>query len=354
MIPYIYIVYSQLRNINSSGLVGIVNNSNITGTSHDNRTLAMNSIGGKLQNSSYLTIEKTSGGNSSGLLNNHGHRDTLIKATKLSLSILVISGVKVDSSVQQSTVDIGNHRSYITGTVWLLSSLEGQYGILDGLIPEIVVTLVGRVDTLSTIIGESHVITGMYEFSNGRIKAESLNSTSTEGEYKLHSRGVNTVSGTDAVSTGFEKVIDTSLLGSRGSLIYGENGSDRNITVNIGGSVEGIKCYTVFTGLILRNDDGIFILLGNKDGTYTTVDKGIDHHIIGHNIELLLVISGGIDLSGESVKLGYSGAVDGGGNDFEGSGKGVHKDDKIRIAALLHYITAEGGGIDIDNITHIE
>jgi len=194
----------------------------------------------------------------------------------------------------------------------------------------------------------------MYEFSNGRIKAESLNGTSTEGEYKLYSRGVYTVSGTDAMSTGFEKVIDTSMLASRGSLIYGENGSNRNITVNIGGSIKGIKCYTVFTGFLLRYDDGIFILLGNKDGAYSTVDKGIDHHIIGHNIELLLVISGGIDLSGESVKLGYSCTVDGGGNDFEGSGKGVHKDDKIRIAALLHYITAEGWGIDVDNITHFE
>eukprot|EP01083_Nonionella_stella_P166074 554112_1 len=62
-----------------------------------------------------------------------------------------------------------------------------------------------------------------------------------------------------------------------------------------------------------------------------------------------LIISSGVNFSGETVEFGNSGTVYGGSDEFEGCGECIHQDGEISVACLLHYISAECGCVHIES-----
>merc|ERR1719343_59628 len=111
-------------------------------------------------------------------------------ASKFSIRRFVICRVQVNTSVKDGTMNIGNHRSYITCSVWVCGVFEVFNYITDWFIPVDFITLVTRIYSFASILRENHVWSGKHELSNGRIKTESVNVTSLEGKYKLYGRTV--------------------------------------------------------------------------------------------------------------------------------------------------------------------
>mmetsp|Transcript_34142 Transcript_34142/g.68828 ORF Transcript_34142/g.68828 Transcript_34142/m.68828 type:complete len:216 (-) Transcript_34142:581-1228(-) len=176
----------QIRSIDTSSLVLIVHNLNIALAAHDDGTLAVDGIRNNVEDSLDLAIEHTSRRNATSLLSNHSHGNALVQTTELSFWRLVVSGVEEDTSVQKSTVDIGNHGTDVTRRVGLGSLLEDGNGLLDGFVPVVVVTLVTGEDGLAAIGGELHVDASVDELTDGGIEAETVDSATLEGEDKLN------------------------------------------------------------------------------------------------------------------------------------------------------------------------
>lgn len=241
-------------------------------------------------------------------------------------------------------MDIGNHRTDVAGRVGLGSLLEDGNGLLDGLVPVVGVTLVACEDGLAAILGELHVDTRVYELTDGGIEAEAVNSATLEGEDELDGRTVDTVTSADAFSTRAEKIVD----GSLGSLLLlenTENGADRDVAVNVAGSIERIEGDAELASLLLGDDDGLLLLLRNEDGANSRVDEGVDHHVIGHDVELLLVIAGTVHLTRKSIELSNTCPLDGRGNELARGTDSVKEDHKLVITSVGHYEPVEGWGV---------
>jgi hypothetical protein len=334
----------ELRGLNTSSLVLIVNNLNVAFAAHNNWALAVDGIWNDVKDALDLAFEHTRGGDSTSLLGDHGHGDSLVQTAELALGGLIVRRVKENASVEESAVDIGNHRTDVTGGVGLGSLLEDGNGLLDGLVPVIVITFVARKNGLASVLGELHVDTSVHELTDGGVEAEAVNSATLEGEDKLDGRTVDTVSGADTLRTRTEKIID----GSLGSLLLledTENGTDRNVAVNVTGSIEGVEGDAVLTGLLLGDDDGILLLLRNEHGANSRVDESVDHHVIGHDVELLLIIAGAIYLTSKAIELRNACPLDSRGNKLAGSSDGVEKDHKLVIMSVGHDEPVEGRGV---------
>ncbi len=70
-----------------------------------------------------------------------------------------------------------------------------------------------------------------------------------------------------------------------------EDGSDVDTCVDITASVEWIEYDAVATAMLLFDDDSIFELLGDEDGGLSGSSEGIDHNVVGEDIEFLLVLA---------------------------------------------------------------
>lgn len=340
----IYHQYLELRGLNTSSLVLIVNDLNITLATHDNGALAMDGIRNNVKDSLDLALKHACRGNAASLLGNHGHGNALVQTAKLALGGLIVGRVEENASVEEGAVDIGNHRTDVAGRVRLGTLLEDGNGLFDGLVPVVGVALVACKDGLAAILGELHVDTSVDELTNGGVEAEPMDSAALEGEDKLDGRTVDTVTSADAFSPRPEKIID----GSLGSFLLfenTENGTDRDVAVNVTGSVERIEGDAELASLLLGDDDGLLLLFRNEDGANSRVDKGVDHHVIGHNVELLLVVAGTVHLTCKAIELSNTCPLHGRGNELAGGTDSVEKDHKLVITSVGHYEPIEGRGV---------
>jgi hypothetical protein len=129
------------------------------------------------------------------LLNEVGHGETLVQKTKLSSLGLLVLGVAKDSSVQQCSVDIGDHGANVTSAVGLArggeldrvevlghgpsdgrvsSALERRKDREGSLVEVESVTLVERVDFSTR--GDANVGVGKDELSNSLQTARRVSS----------------------------------------------------------------------------------------------------------------------------------------------------------------------------------
>jgi hypothetical protein len=100
-------------------------------------------------------------------------------------------------------------------------------------------------------------------------------------------------------------------------LPHSENGTRGNVAVDVRGTVQRVKCHTVLayqiqneirirfniSGLascaqltchVLWHNDWFLVLFRNQDSASMGVVQGVDKHFVGQNVQLLLLISGGI------------------------------------------------------------
>lgn len=126
----------------------------------------------------------TGGGDTAGLLGKEGHGEGLVEHTELAVLALLVVGVAEDTSVEESTVHVGDHGSNVTGRVGLAvgGELDGLEVLEGGGVEVERVTLVERVD-LATV-GDADVRVGEDELSEGLVESEAVN-TLAGGEDKV-------------------------------------------------------------------------------------------------------------------------------------------------------------------------
>lgn len=310
----------------------------------------MNGIGNELNYTANLALEVSGRCNPSGLFDDKCHGDALVKTAELSLRTLLVCGVDVNASVQERPVDISNHGTHVPSGVGLAidAGLEDVDGVLDGLVPVDVIALIAGVDPLAPVGGEFHVDPSVNELADGRVETESLHGPAVEGENELDRRGVGAVTGADAVGARAEEVGHRPIL----LLVHREDGTHGHVAIDVRGPVEGIEGDAELTGLVSGHDDGMLVLLRDQDAANAAVYERVDHHVVGHDVELLLIVAGGVDLPREAVELGDSRASDRRRDQFEGSGEGVKEEHELGVLRVLHHVAVEGGGIEIEHSAH--
>mmetsp|Transcript_15040 Transcript_15040/g.28503 ORF Transcript_15040/g.28503 Transcript_15040/m.28503 type:complete len:356 (+) Transcript_15040:37-1104(+) len=337
--------------VDTSSLVLVVNDLDVAFAAHENRTLRVDLIGDEIQDALNLPLEHAGRRNSTSLFNNHGHGDAFVQETKLSLGRLGVSRVQIDTSVKDSTVNISNHGSNITGSVGLAAALEFFYSLLDRIVPVTRIPFVTRVNLLPSVLGEDHLFASVHKLTNSAIEAETVYVTALESENQFYCRTVGDVTSTDAISTRSEKIIDRTIA-TRLGLVDTKDGTHTDVAVNVTGTIEGVEGDTKLSTLTRRNDDRFFVFFRHENRAHATVNKSVDHHIIRKNIQLLLVVSRRVDLAGQTVQLGHASTLDRRSNELTRSGNGVEQDDEIVIMRVGHHETAQRFGIRVKLVRH--
>ncbi|KAG9679789.1 fructose-1,6-bisphosphatase, partial [Aureobasidium melanogenum] len=140
---------------------------------------------------------------------------------------LLVGRVGEDTTVQKSSVGIGNHATNVSRTVRLAALLLGHLHrvapLLDGLLPPQRVTLVNRVD--STLGRHLHVGVGQNEFTEGAIHGETVDWAILHCHDELCRGTVHGEASSNHVGTGTEEVL-LGALGTWGELVNTKDGSD--------------------------------------------------------------------------------------------------------------------------------
>ena len=170
--------------------------------SHNNWHTLVNMIRSDVHN----TLSSGSGKTTS-LLHDERHGSSLVKKTKLSGLVLLISGVSEYSSVKKGTVNISNHGSNVTRRISLSGSSGSltpcMYSLLHWRIPLFDISLVERDD--GRCLGNLNIRMGKYEFSNVFIKGEHVY-TISKGNNKESRRRVQTVSSSNKIVSSLKGV----------------------------------------------------------------------------------------------------------------------------------------------------
>lgn len=82
--------------------------------------------------------------------------------------------------------------------------------------------------------------------------------------------------------------------------IDSKDGPDVNTSIDVAAAVEGVKNDTVPTFVTLFDDDRVVQLFGNKNGRLARSPEGIDHDVIGQDVQLFLFLALDIGFSCKS------------------------------------------------------
>mmetsp|Transcript_11486 Transcript_11486/g.22952 ORF Transcript_11486/g.22952 Transcript_11486/m.22952 type:complete len:266 (+) Transcript_11486:271-1068(+) len=216
--------------------------------------------------------------------------------------------------------------SNITGRVWLSSPL---LGILEGInvclefwAPSLVVSFVESINL--TFLWNLDIWMREDILSNQWIKGESPHSIS-DGQHEDGRRRVQDISCHKELISCFAH-IEHALLHHGLRVIHiinaalfawsidSENGTDRDSSVDVGGSIQRIKDNNIVPREGFLNSNWlVFLLRGNHSGT-TRGTKAVGEDFVGNNIELLLILSLHVLFSSKSCQVGNTSTVDKGSN----------------------------------------
>lgn len=164
---------------------------------------------------------------------------------------------------------------------------------------------------------------------------------SLEGKDEFDSRAVRDVSGADAIGARAEQVRGVSSTTGL-ALVDTKNRSDTDVAVNVARSIQGIKGDAVLSRSTGRNDDRVLVLFRDENAADSRVNERVDHHFVGQDIELFLVVTSGVDFSRQTVELGHTRPLHGGCDELAGNGEGVEQDDQVVVVRVRHDEPAEG------------
>lgn len=139
------------------------------------------------------------------------------------------------------------------------------------LLPVAAVALVDGVD--GALGGKGHVRMGEDEFAQGVLQGEAVDAAIAHGDDELGRGTVHGEAGGDHLGTGKEDVLGGDLvLGSQdgvGQLEDTEDGSYRDASVQVGGSIDRVADDCVTGVGVLVEDDGFFFFFGDEDTAFT-------------------------------------------------------------------------------------
>lgn len=201
-----------------------------------------------------------------GLFNNHGHGNAFVQETEFALFGFGVGGVQVDTTVENGTVDIGDHGADVTRGVGFVAGFEAFDCGFDGLqvvlqllllllvvrmscvvnnnsnqtylIPLVGIPLITGIDFLAPILWKGHFLTRMHKLSNRLIETEPMHSLAAKGKDEFDGRTVSDVTGTNTFGATAQQVIRCAVR-ARFAFVDRENGTDRNVCGGVEQSWEG-------------------------------------------------------------------------------------------------------------------
>lgn len=209
-----------------------------------------------------------------GVFKQHSHGRAFVQNTQLTLGGLLVGRVSEDTTVEQCPVSISHHATNVASTVRLLAlggELQRVEVSVGPLLPVAAVTLVDGVD--GALGGEGHVGVSEDEFTQGVLQGEAVDAAIAHGDDELGGGTVHGETGGDHLSTGEEEILGGDLvLGTQdgvGQLEDAEDGSYRDASVQVGGSVDGVADDCVAGVGVLVEDDGFFFFFRDEDTAFT-------------------------------------------------------------------------------------
>mmetsp|Transcript_70811 Transcript_70811/g.198368 ORF Transcript_70811/g.198368 Transcript_70811/m.198368 type:complete len:323 (-) Transcript_70811:170-1138(-) len=259
------------------------------------------------------------------LLDDRGHRKALVQQTQLTLGALFVGRVQKDAAVEDSTVDVADHRTNIPRAVRLGSVgrvLEKLNGLLDVGVPQLVVALVARVDGL--VLGREGKRANVNELADRVIEGEAVDAVH-EGYAQVDRRTVHAVASADHIGTRLEDVGRAGLT-LRSLLEHREDGARGHVAVDVRRSVERVERHAQRPAGSLGHDDGLLLLLRNQESTRARLLKAINHDLVGEEIKLLDVITRRILGAGQTVEVSDARLAHGPHDKLERGLHGVEED----------------------------
>mmetsp|Transcript_19959 Transcript_19959/g.37508 ORF Transcript_19959/g.37508 Transcript_19959/m.37508 type:complete len:413 (-) Transcript_19959:250-1488(-) len=339
---------------------------NVIRGSDENGAALVNLLRFKVQN----TLSRSSDGFTTRLLEDERHRSAFVQKTELSIRILSVSRVSEDPSIQESTVDIADHRTDVTravlGATLALALLKIVNVGLKLRVPVEVVGLVHRVDL--TTLRDLDVGVGKDELSNSRVKSEAVQAVSG-GDHKDGRRRVHAVPRGNQVLSRLQSGFQAILLGN-GELITitdnaflrgledTEDGSGGDGSIDVRGSVKGVEGGHIFSRVELVNNNWIVFLLRSDNAKLSGGAKGSLKDIVGDDIELLLLLALHVDRSTSFSKTsgtGNTGSLNHGGNALASHGDSGDEANHVLLSrspaahGLLDHEAGESHSSIIDN-----
>lgn len=147
-----------------------------------------------------------------GLLDDEAHGGALVEKPQLAVLALLVPGVPVDPSVEQSAVEVADEAADVPRGVGLprvAGLLEAVHVQLQLVVPERVVALVEGVDLAR--LGDLHLLLRQHELAVHGVQREHVH-PGADGEHEDHRARVHAVAGGQQVAPRLAHVHDAPLL----------------------------------------------------------------------------------------------------------------------------------------------
>jgi len=293
-----------------------------------------------------------------GVLEQHGHGRTLVQNTQLTLGALLVGRVGEDTTVKQGSVGVGDHGTNVTGAVGFLAVrgvLEAVEVLVGPVVPEGAVALVDGVD--GALGGHGHVGVSEDELAQRVLEGEAVDATAAHGDDQLGGGTVHGETGGNEAGTGVEEVLGADVLAGTqelvGQLEDTEDGADGNTGVQVGGAVNGVADHGVSGVGVLVELDRVLFLFGDHDAALARAPHGGDEDVIADDVELLLVVTGGVGGTGEAGQVNQGGTTDVVGDGLERELESMAQEGEVTrsfgvLGLLFREESGEGDNVSVD------
>ena len=191
-------------------------------------------------------------------------------------------------TVQQRAVEVRHQRAHVplreAATVAIVPPEVAHQSLL-GVAPARVVPFVAAVDLLAGF-GDADLPVRQQELSDRRIEGEAGHALSG-GVHEDGRRPVHHVAGRHLLEPRLQAILERAVTAFADAAVDREDGSDRDVRVNVRTAVERIEQQHVVPGRELVGDpDQPFLLLGGHHAQLTVVVHGVEHHVVRILVEL--------------------------------------------------------------------
>lgn len=233
------------------------------------------------------------------LFGQKGHGEGFVKNAQLSILALLVRGVAKDTSVQQRSVNIGDHRPDVSGGVgfgtFALGMLDAVQILENRFVVVHAVALVDRVDLAS--VGQGDVWMSQNELSDLVVECISVDTVSS-GEDQVCGGAVHAITGCNHFFAGSEDILQSTLRAIFDQ-VDAKDGANVDTGVDVARAIQrvehdavlALRGVEVIADPLLSNKNSFFVLLGHKYRCFAGGPQGIDHNVVREHIQLLLVLA---------------------------------------------------------------
>lgn len=159
---------------------------------------------------------------------------------------------------------------------------------------------------------------GQDELADAVVEREAVDGAALHGHDELCGGAVHCEAGGDELCPGLEDVLLASDVDAVGDLVDGEDCADRHSGVEVGRAVDGVAGDDVAGASGLGEVNLCLFFLGHEHGDFAAGAHGLDEEVVGDDVELLLLVAGGVGGAGQTCQVDEGGATDVVGNGLEG------------------------------------